>query len=61
MLASFQKRMRTWALVCLFVSVSAVADAEIVRYYIDPEHRTLGFSAVHMLVSNVQGQFEVFS
>jgi len=61
MLASLQKRMRTWALVCSFVSVSAVADAEIVRYYNDPEHTTLGFSAVHMLVSNVRGQFEVFS
>jgi polyisoprenoid-binding protein YceI len=50
MLASLQKRMQTWALVCSFVSVSAVADAEIMRYDIDPEHTTLGFSAVHMLV-----------
>jgi len=61
MLASLQKRMQTWALVCSFVSVSAVADAEIVRYDIDPEHTTLGFSAVHMLVSNVRGQFGVSS
>lgn len=61
MMASLQRRMRILALVCAFVLVSAVADAEMARYDIDPEHTTVGFSAVHMLVSNVQGQFKVFS
>ncbi len=61
MMASLQRRMRLWVLVCAFVSVAAVADAEMARYDIDPEHTTVGFSAVHMLVSNVQGQFKVFS
>lgn len=60
-MASVQKYMRIWVLVCAFVFVSAVADAEMARYDIDPEHTTIGFSAVHMLVSNVQGQFKVFS
>jgi polyisoprenoid-binding protein YceI len=41
--------------------VTTVAYAEMARYDIDPEHTTVGFSAVHMLVSNVQGQFRVFS
>jgi polyisoprenoid-binding protein YceI len=41
--------------------MSAIANAEMARYDIDPEHTTIGFSAVHMLVSNVQGQFMVFS
>lgn len=41
--------------------LAAVAEAEVARYEIDPEHTTIGFSAVHMLVSNVQGQFMVFS
>lgn len=62
MIASFEKRMRImWMLMCSFVLVSAVADAEMTRYEIDPEHTTIGFSALHMLVSNVQGQFMVFS
>ncbi|MDN5940967.1 MAG: YceI family protein [Nitrospira sp.] len=61
MMASLQRGMRIWVLVCSFVLVSAVADAEMARYDIDPEHTTIGFSAVHMLVSNVQGQFRVFS
>jgi len=61
MLASLQRHMRIWVLVCSSVFVSAVADAEMARYDIDPEHTTIGFSAVHMLVSNVQGQFWVFS
>ena len=43
------------------MAVSAVADAEMARYDIDPEHTTIGFSAVQMLLSNVQGQFKVFS
>jgi polyisoprenoid-binding protein YceI len=46
---------------CSFVFMSAIANAEMARYDIDPEHTTIGFSAVHMLVSNVQGQFMVFS
>lgn len=53
--------MRIWVLVCSSVFVCAVADAEMSRYDIDPEHTTIGFSAVHMLVSNVQGQFIVYS
>jgi len=57
----FPTRLRVITLVCSFVFVSAVADAEMARYDIDPEHTTIGFSAVHMLVSNVQGQFRVFS
>jgi polyisoprenoid-binding protein YceI len=61
MLASLQGYMRIWVLVCASVFVSAVADAEMARYEIDPEHTTIGFSAVHMLVSNVQGQFMIFS
>lgn len=60
-MVSLQKRMRMCVLVCALVFVSTVADAEIARYDIDPEHTTVGFSAVHMLVSNVQGQFKVFS
>ncbi len=61
MMASLQKHMRIWLLVCSFVFMAVVADAEMARYDIDPEHTTIGFSAVHMLVSNVQGQFKVFS
>jgi polyisoprenoid-binding protein YceI len=48
-------------LLCSSMLVTTVADAEMARYDIDPEHTTVGFSAVHMLVSNVQGQFKVFS
>jgi len=61
MMTFLPKHMRIWVLICAFVFVSAVADAEVARYDIDPEHTTVGFSAVHMLVSNVQGQFKVFS
>ena len=61
MLAILQRHIRIWVLVCSCVFVSAVANAEMARYDIDPEHTTIGFSAVHMLVSNVQGQFKVFS
>ena len=61
MMASLQRHMRIGVLVCSFVFMSTVADAEMARYDIDPEHTTVGFSAVHMLVSNVQGQFRVFS
>lgn len=57
----FRGHMRTGVLVCASVLVSVVANAEMARYDIDPEHTTVGFSAVHMLVSNVQGQFKVFS
>ena len=60
-MATLQRRLQIWLLVCSFVFVSAVADAEMARYDIDPEHTTIGFSALHMLVSNVQGQFMVFS
>ncbi len=60
-MASLQKYMRIWLLLCAFVILATVADAEMARYDIDPEHTTVGFSAVHMLVSNVQGQFKVFS
>ena len=41
--------------------LSAIADAEMARYDVDPEHTTIGFSAVHMLVSNVRGQFMDYS
>lgn len=61
MIAAFERRMRMWMLMCSFLLVSAVAEAEMARYEIDPEHTTIGFSAVHMRVSNVQGQFMVFS
>ena len=47
--------------VYLFPHVSATAAvAETARYEIDPEHTTIGFSARHMMVSQVQGQFMVF-
>ena len=46
--------LRSWALAMCFVLPAAVADAEMARYDIDPEHTTIGFSAVHMLVSHVQ-------
>lgn len=36
-----------------FVLVSAIADAEPARYDVDPEQTTIGFSAVHGLVSKV--------
>lgn len=55
------RSLRSWALAMCFVLPAAVADAEMARYDIDPEHTTIGFSAVHMLVSHVQGQFMVFS
>jgi polyisoprenoid-binding protein YceI len=54
-------RLRVITLVCAFVLVSAIADAEMARYDIDPEHTTIGFSVVHMLVSNVRGQFMDYS
>jgi polyisoprenoid-binding protein YceI len=60
-MTNLRRRLRLWLLVCSFLSVSAVAGAEMARYDIDPEHTTIGFSALHMLVSNVQGQFMVFS
>ena len=55
------RSLRSWALAMCFVLPAAVADAEMARYDIDPEQTTIGFSAVHMLVSHVQGQFMVFS
>lgn len=48
-------------LLCVFVFGTVTARAEMARYEIDPEHATIGFSAMHMVVSNVQGQFMVFS
>lgn len=60
MVTSFAKCGRTLALACSVVFLSAVADAEMARYEIDPEHTTIGFSAGHMMVSQVQGQFMVF-
>lgn len=48
------------ALACSVAFLSTVADAEMARYEIDPEHTTIGFSAGHMMVSQVQGQFMVF-
>lgn len=53
-------RTRILALACSVVFISTVADAEMARYEIDPEHTTVGFSAGHMMVSQVQGQFMVF-
>ena len=61
MLVTLRRHMRVCVLLCSFSLVTAIADAEMARYDIDPEHTTIGFSAVHMLVSNVQGQFMVFS
>lgn len=61
MMASLQKHMQVCLLLCSFMLVTTVADAEMARYDIDPEHTTIGFSAVHMLVSNVQGKFMVYS
>lgn len=58
---SLRKHLLVITLVCSFVFVSAIADAETARYDIDPEHTTIGFSAVHMLVSNVRGQFMDYS
>jgi polyisoprenoid-binding protein YceI len=60
-MTSLPRRLRAIMLMCSFVFMSAIANAEMARYDIDPEHTTIGFSAVHMLVSNVQGQFMVFS
>ncbi len=60
MMTFLGKHMCMWALVGSIMSVSAVAGAEMARYEIDPEHTTIGFSAGHMLVSQVQGQFMVF-
>jgi polyisoprenoid-binding protein YceI len=37
------------------------ADQEPTRYVIDRSHTTLGFSARHMLVTNVKGKFNDFS
>lgn len=48
------------ALACSVQFISTVTDAEMARYEIDPEHTTIGFSAGHMMVSQVQGQFMVF-
>lgn len=60
-MTSFRTRLRVITLVCSFVLVSAIADAEMTRYDVDPEHTTIEFSAVHMLVSNVRGQFMDYS
>ena len=60
MTTSFGIRTRILALACSVVVLSTVADAEMARYEIDPEHTTVGFSAGHMMVSQVQGQFMVF-
>jgi polyisoprenoid-binding protein YceI len=60
MMALLRIRSEILALACSVVLVSAVADAEMARYEIDPEHTTIGFSAGHMMVSQVQGQFMVF-
>lgn len=40
--------MRLLGLVCTFVFVSAVVHAKMARYDVDPDHTTIGFSAVHM-------------
>lgn len=61
MMTSHGQRARMLMIACSFMFLTAVAEAEVARYEIDPEHTTIGFSAVHMLVSNVQGQFMVFS
>jgi len=60
MVTSFAKCVRMVALASLVLFMCEVADAEMARYEIDPEHTTIGFSAGHMMVSQVQGQFMVF-
>jgi polyisoprenoid-binding protein YceI len=60
MMTSHGIRTRILALACSVVFISTIADAEMARYEIDPEHTTVGFSAGHMMVSQVQGQFMVF-
>jgi polyisoprenoid-binding protein YceI len=60
-MTSLPTHLRVITLVCSFVLVSAIADAEMAQYDVDPEHTTIGFSAVHMLVSNVRGQFMDYS
>lgn len=56
-----EQRVRLLGLVCMFMFISAVAHAEMARYDVDSEHTTIGFSAVHMMVSNVRGQFMDYS
>lgn len=57
---SFARGMRTLVLAGSVWCIATVADAEMARCELDPEHTTIGFSAGHMLVSQVQGQFMVF-
>jgi len=57
---SLATHVRALVLACSVVFLCTVADAEMARYEIDPEHTTIGFSAGHMMVSQVQGQFMVF-
>ncbi|MBS0153758.1 MAG: polyisoprenoid-binding protein [Nitrospira sp.] len=60
MMAYSGRHIRILALVCSVVLVATVVHAETARYELDPEHTTIGLSAGHMMVSQVQGQFMVF-
>jgi polyisoprenoid-binding protein YceI len=60
MMTYLGKCVRISVIACSVIFISAVADAEVARYDVDPEHTTIGFSAGHMMVSQVQGQFMVF-
>ncbi len=59
-MTSLAMRARILAFTCSLMCVATAGVAETARYEIDPEHTTIGFSARHMMVSQVQGQFMVF-
>ena len=46
------RSLRSWAVAMSFVLPAAVVGAEVARYDIDPEHTTIGFSAVHTIVGD---------
>ena len=46
------KSLRSWALAMSFILPAAVVGAEVDRFDIDPEHTTIGFSAVPIIVGD---------
>lgn len=56
------KRTKTGLLVLLFICMFLIAGtgisrAEMARYDVDPDHSTIEFSVVHMVVSKTTGRF----
>lgn len=56
------KRTKTGLLVLLFICMflitgTGISRAEMARYNVDPDHSTIEFSVVHMVISKTTGRF----